>query len=168
MYLKAALLALFFSYYMSPIYQHQPNQTPSYHNSQTTLKYTPTHPALLKYNLTSNTPWIKIISFCGKRRISINENKSFELIFRKHSRKSTAEVTAKTYPLPQHTHSFQIIRQFPRYHLWLTIILPKPHNTNQIQSKTQNHETQHTTQHKNTAHHTPQWSASSKYLSVLY
>ena len=37
----------------------------------------------------------QIISFCGKRRISINESKSFELIFRKHSRKSTAEVTAK-------------------------------------------------------------------------
>ena len=37
----------------------------------------------------------QINSFCGKRRISINENKSFELIFRKHSRKSTAEVNAK-------------------------------------------------------------------------
>ena len=41
---------------MSPIYQHQPNQTPYYHNSQTTLKYTHTHPALIKYNLISNTP----------------------------------------------------------------------------------------------------------------
>ena len=36
----------------------------------------------------------QIISFCGKRRISFNENKSFELIFRKHSRKSTTEETA--------------------------------------------------------------------------
>ena len=42
----------------------------------------------------------QIISFCGKRRISINENKSFELIFRKHSRITTAEVTAKPILFP--------------------------------------------------------------------
>ena len=56
------------------------------------------------YSTSSSLPFIQrnlqkamdqIIKYCGKRRISINENKSFELIFRKRSHKSQTEKNAK-------------------------------------------------------------------------
>ena len=51
----------------------------------------------------------QIISFCGEQRIGINETKSFELIFRKNSHKTTAEdeakhITFRNTPIPMKSH----------------------------------------------------------------
>ena len=48
----------------------------------------------------------QIITFCGKRRISISEEKSFELVFRKRSHISQAEKTLT--PITLHTTPIQI------------------------------------------------------------
>ena len=82
-----------------PSFSSPPPPSPSLHlhHATTSIVFSPSIPpsstSLSKIQSNLQHSMDQIISYCGKRRISINENKSFELIFRKHSRKSTAEET---------------------------------------------------------------------------